>query len=215
LTANQGGTSFNGVSVVFVNSLVGDVASATYNSGLRQLTINLDSTATTTNTIIAAIQGEGTFSAALDTSVDLTNDGSGIPGATGTVGTTGGGTEEILTGSEINPQEVSGVFNTLLRLISALGSNNLQDIERAMGLLDEDFDRINFTRAEIGFRGQNLDALGNRIDDEENQLKDTLSQEIETNYPEAISNLSLRQAALEASLRVSAQISQLTLLNFI
>ena len=215
ITASQGGTSFNGVNVIFVNALVGDVASASYNSGLGQLTINLDATATTTNTIMAAIQTEGTFTAALDTSSDPTNDGSGIPGATGPVGTTSGGTEEILTGSEINPQEVEGVFNSLLRLISALEDNNLQDIERAMGLLDQDFDRINFTRAEIGFRGQNLDALSNRIEDEENQLRDTLSKEIDTDFPRAIADLTFRQAALEASLRFAGQLSQLTLLNFL
>ena len=73
----------------------------------------------------------------------------------------------------INPQEVDGVFNSLLRLSSALQSNNEQDIERAMALLDQDFDRINFTRAEVGFRGRNLDALKSRIDDETNQVKDS------------------------------------------
>ena len=215
LTAAQGGPALNGVDVQFVNSLAGNVASANYNSGLKLLTINLDAAATTTNTIIAAIQAEGTFTAALDATADPTNDGSGIPGATGTVGTTSGGTAAMLTGSEINPQEVQGVFNSLLRLSSALQSNNEQDIERAMALLDQDFDRINFSRAEIGFRGRNLDALKSRIDDETNQVKDSLSKEIDTDYTSAISSLTSRQAALEASLRLTAQISQLTLLNFL
>jgi len=215
LTAAQGGPALNGVDVQFVNSLAGNVASASYNSGLKLLTINLDAAATTTNTIIAAIQAEGTFTAALDATADPTNDGSGIPGATGTVGTTSGGTAAMLTGSEINPQEVQGVFNSLLRLSSALQSNNEQDIERAMALLDQDFDRINFSRAEIGFRGRNLDALKSRIDDETNQVKDSLSKEIDTDYTSAISSLTSRQAALEASLRLTAQISQLTLLNFL
>src|SRR5205823_256434 len=61
LTANQGGTSFNGVDVVFIDSQFGNVANATYNAGLKRLTINLDRLATTTNTIISAIQAEGTF----------------------------------------------------------------------------------------------------------------------------------------------------------
>ena len=84
-----------------------------------------------------------------------------------------------------------------------------------MALLDKDFDRINFMRAEIGFRGRNLDALKSRMDDETNQISGSLSQEIDTDYAAAISSLTARQAALEASLRLSAQISQMTLLNFL
>ena len=205
----------NGVDVQFVNALAGDVATATYNSGLNLLTINLDAAATTTNTIIAAIQSEGTFTAALDASADPTNDGTGIPATTGTVGTTSGGAAAVLTGSEINPQEVEGIFNSLLRLAEALQADNQQDIERAMELLDEDFDRINFARAEVGFRGRNLEALQGRIADETNQVHSALSQEIDTDYASAISSLTSRQAALEATLRLSAQLSQLTLLNFL
>ena len=129
--------------------------------------------------------------------------------------TAANGSAGILTGTEINPQEVDGVFNSLLRLSAALQSNNQPDIERAMALLDKDFDRITFSRAEIGFRGQNLDALKSRSDDETNQVKDALSQEIDTDYTKAISSLSSRQATLEASLRLSAQTSRLTLLNFL
>ena len=215
ITAALGGSAFNNVEVRFINSLAGDIATATYNSGLQLLTIDLDASATTTNTIIAAIQSEGTFAATLDATTDPTNDGSGIPATTGTVGTTSGGAPAVLTGSEINPQEVEGVFNSLLRLSAALEANNQLDIERAVALLDEDFDRINFSRAEIGFRGRNLEALQIRIADETNQVYGALSQEIDTDYAAAISSLTSRQAALEASLRLSAQLSQLTLLNFL
>jgi flagellin-like hook-associated protein FlgL len=125
------------------------------------------------------------------------------------------GTGGVLTGAEINPQEVEGVFNSLFRLAAALEANDEQDIERAMELLDEDFDRINFSRAEIGFRGRNLEALQIRIDDETNQVNGSLSQEVDTDYASAIASLASRQAAIEASLRLAAQISQLTLLNFL
>lgn len=215
VSAVSGGTALNGVDVVFASTLVGNVATATYNSGTNQLTIDLDPTATTTSTILAAIQAEGTFTAALDTSADPTNNGSGIPTAIGTVGTTSGGTAAVLTGTEINPQEVEGVFNTMLRLMDALNANSEQDIERAMALLDGDFDRIVYNRAEVGFRGRNLEALKSRIDDETNQVKDALSKEIDTDYAAAIAGLTSRQAAYEASLRLTAQLSQITLLNFL
>jgi len=129
--------------------------------------------------------------------------------------TTSTGTGGVLTGTEINPQEVDGVFNSLLRLSAALQANNVPDIERAIALLDKDFDRINFSRAEIGFRGQNLEALQSRSDDETNQIKDSLSKEIDTDYTAAISSMSSRQVALEASLKLSAQTLQMSLLNFL
>jgi flagellar hook-associated protein 3 FlgL len=215
LTANQPGTAGNGVQVIFQNTLVGDTASAVYDSGTNQLTVSLDSTQTTANTIIAAIQAEGTFSAALDTSVDATNDGSGVVGTTGTIATTGGGTAQVLKARDTNPLEVSGVFNTLLRLKTAVSNFDLGGMERAVDMLDIDFDRVSFSRADLGSRGHAFDLLKDRIADEEVQLKATLSQEIEVDFVQSVSDLTARQAALEATLRLSGQTLKMTLLDFL
>ena len=76
----------DGVGIVFQDTLVGDVAFATFDPINRQLLIDMDSLQTTSATIMAAINLELTLSAVLDTSVDLFNDGSGIPGRVGLVG---------------------------------------------------------------------------------------------------------------------------------
>jgi flagellar hook-associated protein 3 FlgL len=215
ITANQAGTGLDGVEIVFEDTLVGDTASAVYDSSAKRLTISLDASATTANSVVAAIQSEGTFSASLDTSGDPTNDGTGIIGTTGTVGTTAGGQAEVFVGADRNPQEVDGVFNTLLRLKDAIQNFDLTAVSRAIDLLDDDLERVNFGRAEIGARGRALDTLRARIDDEEVQLKATLSVEIDVDFTEAVSALAARQASLEASLRLTAQVFQLSLLKFL
>ncbi len=57
---------------------------------------------------------------------------------------------------------------------------------------------MTFSRAEIGARQQGLETLQTRLEDEEIELKESLSNEINTDLAEAISNLTSRQAALQA-----------------
>jgi flagellin-like hook-associated protein FlgL len=81
--------------------------------------------------------------------------------------------------------------------------------------MDEDYQRVNFARAEIGARGRSLDALDQRLEDEDVQLQSALSDEIDTDLADAISRLTARQAALEATLRLTAQTFQLSLFDFL
>lgn len=215
VTAGIAGSSLSGVAIRFVDTAVGDVATATYDAGTRELTIALDASATSATTIRDAINLEGTFSAALDATSDPTNDGSGVIGTTGVVGTTSGGTAEVLTGANTYHQEVQGVFNTLIQLRDAINNFDLASIDRSLESLDVDLDRINFGRAEIGARGQALDLLRTRLEDEEVTLKDSLSKEIEVDITQAISELAARQASLEASMQLMATLFQTTLLNYL
>ena len=123
--------------------------------------------------------------------------------------------ESTLTGAEVNPLEVSGVFNSLLRLYDAVAADDLGGIERAVALMDEDFERANFARAEIGARGRSLETLSDQLEDEEVQLRSTLSDEIDTDLADAIAQLTAQQAALEATLRLTAQTFQLSLFDFL
>jgi flagellar hook-associated protein 3 FlgL len=125
------------------------------------------------------------------------------------------GTGDTLTGTDINPLEVSGVFNSLLRLYDAVAASDVPGIERAVALMDEDYQRVNFARAEIGARGRSLDTLDEQLQDEEVQLKATLADEIETDLADAIAQLTSQQAALEATLRLTAQTFQLSLFDFL
>lgn len=116
---------------------------------------------------------------------------------------------------DIHPQETDSVFNTLIRLATALEDNDQREIQRVVALLNDDIERVNLTRAEVGARQQSLDVLGDRLESETIELRSSLSDEIDVDLAEAISNLVGRQAALEASLRMSAQTLQLSLMDFL
>jgi flagellar hook-associated protein 3 FlgL len=135
-------------------------------------------------------------------------------GSTTALGTTSA-SGDTLTGADVNPLEVSGVFNSLLRLYDAMTNFDRTKLERAVGLLDQDFDRLSFARGEIGGRGKTLQTIQTQLDDEEVLLKSNLSDEIDTNLPDAIANLTGRQAALQASLQLAAQVFRVSLLDFL
>jgi flagellin-like hook-associated protein FlgL len=215
VTANQAGTSLNGVTIEFEDTLVGDVASVNFDSINKRLVVSIDAAQTTAATIAGAIAGEGTFFAQLDTTTDPTNDGSGVVGTVGVVATTQGGTAETIGGADVNPLEVHSTFNSLLRLIDALEDFDLVEIERAIALIDEDLDRVNFTRAELGAAARGLDTLQVRLEDENVELRQALSNEIDVDLVDAISRLTTQQAAFQASLQMIGQTFQLTLLDFL
>jgi flagellin-like hook-associated protein FlgL len=122
---------------------------------------------------------------------------------------------QTLSGTDTNQQEVNSVYNALLRMREALRTNNQVEIGRAFGLIDEGNQSINFGRAEIGARQQGLDTLQTRLEDEELELQTTLSNEIDTDLASAISEMTKRQAAMQASLQLMGQTARLTLLDYL
>ncbi|MCG8585645.1 MAG: flagellar hook-associated protein FlgL [Pirellulales bacterium] len=219
LTAATAGPQLNGVDVVFIDdgSVTGDNATVSYDGVAGTLTVLIDSTpgsGTTADTIRQRINDEGTFAATLDTSTDPTNDGSGVVTDLGVVGTSTGGTARI-AGTDPNPGEVRGIFSALVRLREALSTNDLNEISRSVGMLDEGLEDLNFSRAEIGARQKSVEGLQTRLELEEIDLRTALSDDIDVDLAETISELTARQVAIEASLSLSGSISQLTLLDFI
>ncbi len=217
LTVNQPGAAWNDIAIEFVDSgsVVGDTANYSFDAGAGRLTIDIDASATTAGAIVAAFAGDPTFSMALDTTVDPTNDGSGLVGFTGLAGATSGGTNETIRGADPNPQEVHGVFNTLLRLATAVEVFDVAEIERTVAMLEDDLDRVNFSRAAIGAQGQFLDVLELRLQDEEVEVRNALAIEIESDLIATISNLSGRQAALQAAMRMMGRTLQISLVDYI
>jgi len=125
------------------------------------------------------------------------------------------GTTETITGRDVNPLEVHGVFQALTRLRDALRTNDVRGIERSIGLLDDGTLDLNFARSELGARQQYVDVVQSRLDVEEVTLRETLSLDIDVDIVEAISSLTSRQFAFEAALRAAAQVTHLSLLNFL
>ncbi len=120
-----------------------------------------------------------------------------------------------LVSTDRNFLENKSVFNTLIRLRDALVNEDLTGIERALDDINVDIDRVTFARAQIGATQQGLELSQSNLEDEDVRLRAALSEEIDVDLVEAISELTSRQIALEASLRVTGNILQLSLLDFI
>ncbi|GAA4434293.1 hypothetical protein [Bremerella cremea] len=215
VSAKTPGTRMNGVTVVLDDSLSGGTPSALYNSATKTLTVKIEAGVTTANQVIAAIDQEGTFDAYVNRTTDTTNDGSGIIQSGGTVGTTSGGTAEVLSGRNVNPMETKGIFNSLLRLKEAIENKDVLEVSRVAGLLEEDLQRLSFTRGELGARDQHVDVLKARGEDEILELKSTLSLEIDVDIVQAITEMTAKQASFQASLQAAGQLYQFSLLDFI
>jgi len=211
------GAAGNDFSVEIVDSGSGGGNSVALVGNTLQFSVDI-AAGFTAQDAIALLQANGPldaqFSATLDTTADPGNDGSGNLAATAPVAFSGGASES-LAGQDVNPSEAPGVFTALLRLRDALLANDVPAITRAIDILDQASTTLNFARADLGAREQGLDVLSNRLDDEQVELKDNLSQESEIDLAEAISELTARQASLEAALRTLAQTVNLTLLNFL
>jgi flagellar hook-associated protein 3 FlgL len=120
-----------------------------------------------------------------------------------------------LTSTDRNFLENKSVFNTLIRLRDALEANDLNAVERALEDINVDIDRVTFARAEVGATAKGLDLSKITLEDEQIQLKSALSEEFDVDLVQAISELTSRQIAMQASLQVTANIMQLSLLDFI
>jgi flagellin-like hook-associated protein FlgL len=130
-------------------------------------------------------------------------------GSTQAASTTG-----TIVGADRNLHESASVFTTLVRLREALASGDENAINRAIALIDGDVDRAAFARAEVGAREQALEISQRNLEDEDVQLQSALSNEIEVDLVEAISNLTARQVSLQASLQTMANILRLSLLDY-
>lgn len=124
-------------------------------------------------------------------------------------------TTGTLATSDRHTLQTDSVFTTLIRLRDALEAEDYAAIGNEINRIDHDLDRVNFARSELGARLRNLQALEYRHQDEEVALRGALSNEIEIDLTEAISDFQQRQYALQASLQVASNMLQLSLLDFI
>lgn len=120
-----------------------------------------------------------------------------------------------LTGADANPLETEGLFTALLRLEDALRNNDLLEVQRAVDLLDAHSVTMSFKRAELGAREQALEILQYRIETEEIDLEGSLSEDYDVDFAAAVSEMAARQASYQAALQSSANIFQMTLLDYL
>ncbi|MCA9070045.1 MAG: flagellar hook-associated protein FlgL [Planctomycetaceae bacterium] len=120
-----------------------------------------------------------------------------------------------LVGQDPNPQEDGGLFNILSRLEKALRTGDNQELTRLDGLLNTEIDRFNLVRGDIGNRLKVLDEVESRILDRDVLIQESLSVDFDTDITETITQVAQIQSALEATLRIAAQTSQLSILAFL
>lgn len=118
-------------------------------------------------------------------------------------------------GRDVNPLEASGVFTALARLHQALLDNDQVGLERGMALLDRAAQQVSFNRASLAARQQGLDSLKARQDNEEVELQSNLSQDLDADYVQAVSDFTGRQMSFQASLQAAASIFKMTLLDYL
>ena len=124
-------------------------------------------------------------------------------------------TTPVLTGSDQNFLQTDSVFTSLLNLRNALEANDTEAIGRAIEQLDDDINRVTFARAETGARAEGLELSLTSLEDESVQLRSALSDELDVDFAQAVSDLTARQLAYQASLRTMANILSVSLLNYI
>lgn len=214
-TARIAGAGLNDVEIRFLAGGVGDTASVSYDASLKRLDIVIDPTQTTALTVANEVNAYGLFDVALDLEADPTNDGSGLIGTTGLAGVTSGGSAEVIKGTDRNPQETEGALTALFRLAQALEQNDPAALSRAAQLVEMSIDQVNYIRGAAGSHSRALDILSERLEEDNIELRQTLSDEIEVDLTEAISNLLARQASYEASLQLMGQTFRLSLLDYL
>ena len=129
--------------------------------------------------------------------------------------TSSSSTTTTLTGEDRNYYESDSVFNSLIRLREALEINDTEAISRAAAKLDDDISRLTFAQAEVGSQWQALEITQFSLEQEDVQLRSALSEEIEVDLVQAISDLTAQQISYQASLQVTGTLLQLSLLDFI
>jgi flagellin-like hook-associated protein FlgL len=216
ISAAATGTVLNGVTVHWADDGVAGNNSASYNATTRVLTIDVDPATTTAQNVVDLLASDPLFRAQLSTTDGGSpNTGLGMLGAFPADQTLGGGTADVLTGRDTNGRKVEGIFSALIKLREAVMSGSTIELSKAVDALDGASLNLSFSRAELGARLKAIDALTTRNEAEDVTLRGALSNEIDVDFAAAVSEFASRQASLDASLQVSAQIAQSTLLDYL
>ncbi|MFO1282278.1 MAG: flagellar hook-associated protein FlgL [Burkholderiales bacterium] len=122
------------------------------------------------------------------------------------------------------PSSTQSVFATLDRLAATLeapvsgagGRARLaNDLNDALLGIDRALEQILSVRADVGARLREVDALASGHEESALQQQTTLSRLTDLDYASAVSTFSRQQVALEASQRTYAQMSRLSLFDYL
>lgn len=118
-------------------------------------------------------------------------------------------------GTDVAALRVDSLFTATADFYTSLMNNDQSGIIQSGIQLDDAFDTLLQGRAKVGGRLTRLDLTLNRLDNEEVFVNSDLSNTLDIDLTEAISDLQAQQVALQATYATSAQMLQLSLVNFL
>jgi flagellar hook-associated protein 3 len=136
-------------------------------------------------------------------------------GATQSAAGTVAGSTATLAGTDPNPGQVDGVFNTLIRLEQALNTNDTLGIQNGLAALGNDQNRLNLAHSTLGEQEQSLSNIQSQLTTTATSLQSSLSDNVNVDMASVISQLTEAQTSMQASLETTALVSKLTLLNYL
>jgi len=122
---------------------------------------------------------------------------------------------QSIYGDDVNPVVEHGVFQSLFALRDALQANDSAAISRAGADLQSQIARVARIRGTVGVRMQMLDLAKKRVEDELTQAKGLLSDVRDLDYADAVARFQSLQTMFQASLKSTASILPLSLMDFV
>jgi flagellar hook-associated protein 3 FlgL len=107
------------------------------------------------------------------------------------------------------------IFKTLTDLNTALESNDPTGIRDQLDNLQSGADQVNQNIAECGSRMNRLEAAQNTLADLDLNLTEMISNTEDVDFTELITQLTMKETALQASYSMASKIGNLTILDFL
>lgn len=120
-----------------------------------------------------------------------------------------------ITGTDTATRRIDNAFTDLIILRDSLKNNDESGITLASGQLEDDIDAVVSARAIVGVQAKRLEETRLRNEDQTVQEQSVLSNLKDADLTQVISRYQQLQLQLQASLQTSAQVQQLSLLDFL
>jgi flagellar hook-associated protein 3 FlgL len=120
-----------------------------------------------------------------------------------------------LVGKDVNRKKSNGLLSVLTSLEQALLAGDDAALTKLNGQIDAEADRFFQALGELGVRAQTLEAVENRLLDDEVLINEDLSQQFDADLAEVLSNFVAQQQVLQATYQVAGQGFQLSLIQFL
>ncbi|HAC89374.1 MAG TPA: hypothetical protein DCF63_01905 [Planctomycetaceae bacterium] len=125
------------------------------------------------------------------------------------------GASSVIAGRDIATVKVDGVFSSLIQLRQAINDGDSEAVKSVWQSMEQDLDRLAIARGLVGTRQQSIESRIQKSEDEQIRLREIESQNLDADLASVISELTHRQAALQASIQLMGQTARMTLFDYL